>query len=122
MRTRTKALVAVGCVIVVLGGGLLAIVLGARYATRHVPGNSVLTVEISGPIPEVAQDSPFGDLFAPRTLTRQDYRDALVNAASDPKIRAVRLKIQEFSAGFATIEELHELLRKVGQAGKATSA
>jgi len=122
MKTRTKALFAVGCVVVVLGGGLLTIVLGARYATRHIPGNSVLTIEISGPIPEVAQDSPFGDLFGPRMLTRQDYRDALVQAASDPKIRAVRLKVQEFSAGFATIQELHALLRRVGQAGKATSA
>ena len=122
MKTRTKALLAVGCVVVVLGGGLLTIIFGARYATRHIPGNAVLTIEVSGPIPEVAQDSPFGDLFGPRTLTRQDYRDALMQAASDPKIRAVRLRVQELSAGFATIEEIHALLRKVGQAGKATSA
>ena len=122
MTTRTKALLAVGCVVAVLGGGLLTIILGARYATRHVPGNSVLTIEISGPIPEVAQDSPFGDLFGPRVLTRQDYRDALVQAATDSKIRAVRVKVQELSAGVATLEEIHALLRKVGQAGKSTSA
>jgi protease-4 len=122
MTARTKALTAVGCVVLVLGGGVLAIFLGTRYATRHVPGNTLLTVEISGPIPEAATDSPFGELFALRTLTRQDYRDALVQAASDSKVRGVRVKIQEFTAGFATIEELRELLAKVGRAGKATSA
>ncbi|HVN75299.1 MAG TPA: signal peptide peptidase SppA [Thermoanaerobaculaceae bacterium] len=122
MSTRTKAFLAIGCVLIVLGGGLLAITLGVRYATRHVPGSTLLTMEIAGPIPEVASDSPFGDLFAPRTLTRQDYRDALVQAAADPKVRGVRVKIQEFSAGVATIEELRSLLAKVGRAGKPTAA
>jgi len=122
MTTRAKALLAVGCVVLVLGGGLLTIILGARYATRHVPGNTLLTVEIAGPIPEVASDSPFGDLFGPRTLSRQDYRDALVQAASDPKVRGVRVKIQEMSAGVATIEELRGLFGRVGRAGKATAA
>ncbi len=122
MTTRSKALAAVGCVLVVLGGGVLAITLGVRYATRHVPGNSLLTLEIAGPIPESASDSPFGDLFAPRTLSRQDYRDALVQAATDPKVQGVRVKIQEFSAGFATIQELRGLLANVGRAGKTTAA
>jgi len=122
MTTRSKALAAVGCVVVVLGGGILAITLGVRYATRHVPGSSLLTIEVAGPIPETASDSPFGELFAPRTLSRQDYRDALVHAASDPKVLGVRVKIQEFSAGFATIQELRALLASVGKAGKATAA
>ena len=122
MTTRTKALVAVGGVVAILAAGVLAVVLGARYASRHVPGDSILTIEIAGPIPEVSSGSPFGELFGDRTLSRRDLRDALVQAASDPRIRAVRLKVQEFSAGFATIEELRTLLENVNNAGKATSA
>ncbi len=122
MTSRSKALLAVGGVLSVLVIGLLVIVGGARYATRHVPGDTLLTIEVAGPIPEAAPDSPFGDLFGDRTLTRRDYRDALVLAASDSRVRGVRVKVQESSAGFATIEELRDLLEKVGQAGKPTSA
>ena len=42
MTSRSKAWLAVGTVLVVLGLGLLAIMLGTRYATRHVPGNTLL--------------------------------------------------------------------------------
>ena len=122
MTTRTKALAAVGGVLAILVIGVLAVVIGANYATRHVPGDSILTIEIAGPIPELGSSSPFGEVFGDRTLSRRDLRDALVQAASDPRIRAVRVKVQEFSAGFATIEELRGLLEKVGKAGKATSA
>ena len=122
MTTRTKALLAVGSVVAILAVGVLAVVFGARYASRHVPGDSILTIEIAGPIPEVSSGSPFGELFGDRTLSRRDLRDALVQAASDPRIRAVRVKVQEFSAGFATIEELRTLLENVDNAGKATSA
>ena len=122
MQSRSKALLAVGVVMLVLVGGLLAIVLGARYATRHVPGNTVLAIEISGPIPETTPDSPFGGIFGQRIISRQDLRDALVQAASDPRVRAVRVKVSEFQAGFATIQEIRTLLERVGKAGKVTYA
>ena len=122
MTSRSKALVAVGAVVIVLGVGLLVIVLGARYATRHVPGNSLLAIDLSGPIPELTPDSPFGSLLGPVPVSRQDLRDGLVKAASDPRVRAVRVKVGDFAAGLATIEEVRDLLVKVGQAGKATYA
>jgi protease-4 len=122
MTSRSKAWVAVGAVLVALGLGLLAIILGTRYATRHVPGNTLLAIDISGPIPEITTDTPFGDLFGPTPLSRQDIRDGLVQAASDPRVRAVRVKVGDFATGFATIEEIHGLLEKVGKAGKATYA
>jgi protease IV len=122
MTSRSKALVAVGAIVVVLAAGVLVVVLGARYATRHVPGNAVLAIDVSGPIPELAPDSPFGSLFGPVPVSRQDLRDALVKAESDPRIRAVRLKVGDFTAGLATIEEVRDLLVKVGRAGKSTYA
>ncbi|HQT93826.1 MAG TPA: hypothetical protein PK435_04265, partial [Thermoanaerobaculaceae bacterium] len=63
MTTRTKALAAVGGVLAILVIGVLAVVIGANYATRHVPGDSILTIEIAGSIPELSSGSPFGDLF-----------------------------------------------------------
>jgi protease-4 len=122
MQSRSKALLAVGVVMFVLVGGLLAIVFGARYATRHVPGNTVLAIEISGPIPETTPDSPFGGLFGERVISRQDLRDALVQATSDPRVRALRVKVGDFQTGFATIQEIRTLLEKFGKAGKATYA
>lgn len=122
MQSRSKALFAVGAVMLVLVGGLLAIVLGARYATHHVPGNTVLAVDLSGPIPETTPDSPFGGLFGERVISRQDLRDALVQATSDPRVRALRVKVGDFQTGFATIQEIRTLLEKFGKAGKATYA
>jgi protease-4 len=122
MTSRSKAWLAVGGVLAVLAVGLLAITLGTRYATRHVPRSSLLTIEISGSIPEISSDSPFDEIFGQRVLSRQDLRDALVEAASDPRVRAVRVKVDDVATGFATIQEIRELLEKVAKAGKATYA
>ncbi len=122
MTSRSKAWVAVGAVVVVLALGLSVVILGARYATRHVPGNSILAIDVSGPIPELAPDSPFGTLLGPIPVSRQDLRDALVRAATDPRIRAVRVKVGDFTAGMATVEEVRDLLLRVGKAGKPTYA
>ena len=122
MTSRSKAWLAVGLVLVVLGLGLAAIVFGTLYATRHVPGNTVLAIDISGPIPEMTPDSPFGDIFGPRLVSRQDLRDGLVQAASDARVQKVVVKVGDLEAGFATIQEIHTLLEKVRKAGKETYA
>ena len=67
MTTRTKALVAVSGVLAILVIGVLAVVIGARYATPHVPGDSILTIEIAGSIPELSLE------FAVRRPLRQPH-------------------------------------------------
>ena len=67
-------------------------------------------------------DSPFGDIFGPRLVSRQDLRDGLVQAASDPRVQKVFVKVGDLEAGFATIQEIHALLQKVRKAGKETYA
>jgi protease-4 len=122
MTSRSKALLAVGVVVFVLVLGVLVIVLGARYATSHVPGNSILAIDVSGPIPELSPDTPFGTFFGRAPVSRQDLRDALVKAAGDPRVRAVRVKVGDFTAGLATVEEIRGLLAKVAEARKPTYA
>jgi protease-4 len=122
MTSRSKAWVAVGAVVVVLGFGLMAIVFGTRYATRHIPGNTLLVVELAGPIPEMTPDSPFGDIFGPRLVSRQDLRDGLIQAASDPRVQKVVVEVGDLQAGFATLQEVHGLLLQLRKAGKDTYA
>jgi protease-4 len=122
MTSRSKALLAVIVVAAVLALGVLAIVLGAHYATAHVPGQSVLTLDIAGVIPEVNPANPLGELFGSHAVSRQDLRDALVRAAGDTRVRAVRVKVSEFEAGFATVEEVRALLTAFGTTGKRSAA
>ena len=122
MTNRSKALAVMGAVVGVLVVGVAAIVVGFRMMTSHVPGHSLLNLEIAGPIPEVTPESPFGGLFGERVISRQDLRDALVQAADDSRVRAVRVKVGEFTAGFATMQEIRGLLERVAKSGKKTSA
>ncbi len=122
MTNRSKALLVFGGLLGFLALGVAAIVIGASIMAHHVPGHSVLCIEIAGPIPEVTPESPFGQLFGERVVSRQDLRDALVQAAKDTRVRGVRVKVGEFSAGFATMQEIRSLLAASGKAGKRTAA
>ncbi len=117
-----KALSVLGCLLLVLALGSAAIFFGVKLAARHVPAAAVLHIEIDGPIPERAGDDPLTQLFGPRVASRQDLRDALVKAATDRRIKAVRLKIHDCFAGLATVQEVREQLKRVAAAGKPTYA
>lgn len=117
-----KALGVLGCLLLVLVLGSAAIIFGVKLAARHVPAAAVLHIEIDGPIPERASDDPLAELFGPRVASRQDLRDALVKAATDSRIKAVRLKIHDCFAGLATVQEVREQLKRVAAAGKPTYA
>ena len=96
--------------------------LGIRGLARHVPGNAVLAIDLAGPIPEQAPDSPLGELLGQRVVSLQDLRDALVKASTDVRIRTVRVRVGDLQAGFATAQEIRVLLDRVARAGKSTAA
>ncbi|HNX48705.1 MAG TPA: S49 family peptidase [Thermoanaerobaculaceae bacterium] len=122
MKTRSKALLVIAALIAILVGSSVLMVGGAWLIARHVPGKALLTVDVAGPLPERVPESPFGELFGPRPVSLQDLRGALVRAATDPNVRGVRVRVGELQAGFAAVQEVRDLLVKVGKAGKATSA
>lgn len=122
MRTRSRALVVIGVLLMVMVGSVAAIVFGARYAARRVPGHGLLALEISGPLPEYLPEDPLAGLFSSRAVTQQELRTSLVRAAADDRILAVRVRISDLSADFAAVQEIRDLLRRVGDAGKPTTA
>lgn len=122
MRTRSKALLVVGVLIGILLAGTALLVGGVWLAARWTPRHALLTVEIAGPLPERADESPFGELFGPRMVSMSELRGALVRAAADKHVRGVRVRVGELAAGPAAVQEVRSLLRGVSKAGKPTSA
>lgn len=122
MRSSVKAIIGVGLVVGVLAVGVAVIVVGATVVARHVPARSALVIEISGPLPEVGPTSFFGDVLGAKQLGRRDLRDALVKAAADPRVRAVRIRVGDVSAGLATVQEVRSLLARATEAGTLTAA
>ncbi len=122
MTSRSKALVAVFSLVAVLAFGLAVTVFGIRGLARHVPGNAILAIDLAGPIPEKAPDSPLSELLGERVVSLLDLRDALVKASTDARIQAVRVRVSDIQAGFATAQEIRALLDRVDAAGKPTSA
>jgi protease-4 len=122
MTSRGKAWMFVFGLVAALALGIVATVVMFRTVAAHVPGRSLLTIEISGPIAERSSTSPFADVLGNRPLSLEDLRDGLLRAASDSRVRGVRLRISDFTAGFATIQEVRALIGRVNDAGKTTSA
>jgi protease-4 len=122
MTSRSKALLVIFILLLLLVGGPLGVYFVARSFARHVPGNGLLALEISGELPELTVDSPFAGVLVPRVVSLQDVRDALVKAKSDPKVLAVRVRVGDLAAGLASLQEVRELLIAVGKAGKQTHA
>ncbi|NCO69794.1 MAG: hypothetical protein GW878_04615, partial [Acidobacteria bacterium] len=122
MKSSTKAWVFLLGLVAVLAIGVTSVVVVIRFAGSHVPGNAILVCELSGPIAERGSDSPLDEMFGDRALTRQDLRDAFNRAASDSRIRAVRMRISDPQAALATMQEVRASLALVSKADKKTYA
>ncbi len=121
MAKARSVILGVGCLILVIGVVLVALVVRG-LAKPKLPSSAVLAINLAGPIAEVTAEDPFAELFGEQPLSLRDLRWALVRAAEDDRVRGVRLRIGSLGAGFAQVQELRELIQGVRASGKWTSA
>lgn len=119
-KARTVVL-GVGCLIFVVGVVLVALIVKG-LAAPAMPKRAVLAVHLTGPIVELAAEDPLAELMGEQPTSLRDLRKALLRAAEDNRVVGVRVKIDDYAAGFATTQELRTLLRTVRAAGKWTAA
>ncbi len=121
MSTARTWFLGVGCLLVVLGAvvfGLIAI--GLR--TPSLPKQMILALDLSGPVTEVTAEDPLAELMGEKSLSMRDLRVLLSAAAEDDRVVGMRLRIGDFGAGAAQMEELRALIERLGAAGKWTAA
>ena len=121
MAKARSVILGVGCLILVIGIVLVALVVRGMSKPK-LPSTVVLAINLAGPIAEVTAEDPFAEMFGEQPLSLQNLRWALVRAAEDDRVQGVRLRIGSFGGGFAMTQELRDLLQGVRASGKWTSA
>ncbi|TDB65092.1 signal peptide peptidase SppA [Arundinibacter roseus] len=93
--------------------------IGSAFSSEEktvVKSGSVLKLDLNKPIQEVGVDNPFSEFAFPfgdnsNVLGLKDIREALSYAATDDNVKGIYLKVEDPSAGWASLEEIrNELL------------
>lgn len=110
----------VGCLLVILAVAIVALI---AFGLRQpgVPGSVIVSLRLAGGLGEVSVDDPFAELTGGSGPNLRDLRTVLAAAAEDDRVEGVRLRIDDFSAGVAQLQELRTLISRVRAAGKWTS-
>src|SRR6266478_4025147 len=106
--------------IVVLG---IAIVVSALRGNRpSIQDNSVLTLRISGALPDYVPDDPFRRLFGAQPQSLGSLLAQFRKAKVDKRISAVMLQIDMSEAGWAKSEEIRGAIANFRSSGKPVYA
>jgi len=119
-KTRTW-FVGIGCLVLLLAT-VFGVLLVRALVSASVPSQAMLSLRLGPPIVEIASDDPLEQLMGEGSLGLRQIRTALVRAASDDRIRGVRVRLDGFGGSFATAQEIRVLLDGVRRAGKWTAA
>lgn len=111
----------VGCLLVLLGG-LIAVLIAFGMSSPSLPKDVVLAVNLSGPIPELAADDPFARFGGGEPVSLRELHAALGEAARDERVVGLRVHVDSYAGGFATTQEIRSLIKGVQDAGKLTAA
>ncbi len=113
---RTLGLLLLGAGLAALIGlGVVLVVFQSSFTIRH---GAVLTVDLSGEIPEEARPTVFGRLFSGETRTFADVTDLFVQAASDDRVAGIVARIGPTDLGWARLQELRDVMSDFVDSGK----
>jgi protease-4 len=127
VKRRTGWILVAGVALVAIGAaavGAVALVLrrGSGGGAPVLGGNTSLTIEVQGEIPE-APPQEFGAFFERRPPSLKTLVESLDHAARDPKVTSVLLRVGNVSgAGFGRIQELRDAIQRFRKSGKPAYA
>jgi protease-4 len=87
-------------------------------AEPYIPESSYLALTISGTVPEYQVPDYFQEQFGATRMDMKKIRQTLKLATIDDRIKGVVLKISYVRAGYAKIQEIHQLISDFKSSGK----
>ncbi|HKW24925.1 MAG TPA: S49 family peptidase, partial [Terriglobales bacterium] len=103
-------LLAVIGAVVILYVVVIAIVLVARKP--HVPGKTILEVNLERPMVEYVPNAPFVQVMMKDRLVLRDLVDALDRAADDNRVAGLVARVGSEQMGLAEVQEIREAVQR----------
>lgn len=105
-------------IVILILVGLQVIAMVVMYFAHRIKPHTVLSIRISGDIPEQAPADALRDFLAGPSLTITDIAEGLERARTDPRISGVIVRVGESTMNMGKIQEIRDRLQGVNRAGK----
>jgi len=112
----------IGFLVVLSGLGGLGVYLWFKLSTPGVASDTVLTLEISGALPDGPPQTGLVGLLAGPQRNLSDVLGALERARSDPRVKGLALRLGGGDLGLAQAQELRDAIRDFRAKGKPVFA
>ncbi len=112
----------IGFLVVLAGLGASGLYLWSKLSVPGVASGTVLTLEISGALPDGPPQTGLAGLIAGPQRSLNDVLGALERARSDPRVKGLALRIGGGGFGLAQAQELRDAIRDFRATGKPVFA
>jgi protease IV len=98
----------IGFATVLLVAGVMLLVGGLRPSVTPLPGNILLTVDLTRDLPEGTSEEPIVRLLVGRKPTLRDFLDAIEAAGNDPRVKVLLARVGDDEMGLARVQEVRD--------------
>jgi protease-4 len=95
---------------------------GLRSSVTPLPGNIILTGDLTRELPEGSTEDPLRRLIFGGTPTLRDTLDAIEAAGNDTRVKVLLVRVGEDEIGFAKIQEIRDAVAGFRAKGKLALA
>jgi protease-4 len=113
---------AIGFVTVLVIAGVMLAIAGLRPSVTPLPGNILLTVDLTRGLPEGASEDPFLRLLVGSKPTLRDFLDAIEAAGDDPRVKVLLARVGDDELGLARTQEVRDAITAFRSKGKLALA
>jgi protease IV len=108
----------IGFVTVLLVAGIMLVVGDLKRSVTPLPGNIILTADLTRGLPEGASDDTFLRLLVGGKPTLRDFLDAVEVAGDDPRVKGLLARVGDDELGLARTQEVRDAIAAFRSKGK----
>src|SRR6201987_163776 len=112
----------IGFAAVLLVAGIMLLVGGLRPSVTPLPGNILLTADLTRDLPEGATEEPITRLLVGPKPTLRDFLDAIETAGNDSRVKALLVRVGDDEMGLARVQEVRDAIAAFRSKGKLALA
>src|SRR3954471_8975671 len=112
----------IGFATVLFVAGIMLLVGGLKPSVTPLPGNILLSVDLTRDLPEGASQEPILRLLAGSKPTLRDFLDAIEAAGNDPRVKVLLARVGDDEMGLARVQEVRDAIAAFRSKGKLALA